>query len=166
MGIICAGIFILFATYFWYLYFHEFEGYVLSTNVRIELINSGHVDYINAIVHDDEKNIPTYYFRVKNSVGLPVYYDILINDVSPSQANDGCSDETLFTRGELDYELKLDNKVLKTGTLSDLKDNILDSNEIENTGVNDYSLRIYLNENAKNTLDKHYHYTITLREKK
>ncbi len=137
----------------------------MSTNVRLQLINSGHVDYINAIVHDDERNIPTYYFRVKNNVEAPVYYDILLNDVSASEAGDGCSDGTLFTREELDYELKLDNKVLRTGTLSDLKENILDSNEMENVGVNDYSIRIYLNEKAKNTLDRHYHYTITLRER-
>ena len=166
IGIICAGIFILLTSYFWYLYFHEYEGEVLANNVRVELVNSGHVDYINAIVNDDERNIPTYYFRVQNFVETPVYYDVLINDVKPSEAKDGCSDGTLFTREELDYELKLDNKVIRTGTLSELKDNILDSNELETIGVKDYSIRIYLNENAKNSLDKHYHYTISLREKK
>ena len=118
IGIICATIFILLATYFWYLYFHEFEGDILATNVRIELINSGHVDYINAIVHDDERNIPTYYFRVKNSVEKPVYYDVLLNDVSASEACDGCSDETNFQKEEIDYELKIDNNIIRRGTMS------------------------------------------------
>lgn len=164
IGFICLIAFIGIGTYFWYLYFHEYEGDVLAKNVRLELINSGKVDYINATIRDTDDIIPIYYFRVKNNVNMHVSYEVLIKDILPSEAKDGCSDDTYFKREELKYELKLDNKVIKSGLLSEIKDDILDKREINSISSNDYALRIWLNEEDENTLDKHYHYRVNVRE--
>ena len=165
IGFISIIIFILLATYLWYLYFREYEGEVLAQNVRLELINKGRINYINAIPNDDEENIPTYYFRVKNSVDVPIEYEILIKDVSASEVGDGCSDATLFKREELKYELKRDNKVIASGKLSDLNNDVLDRTKMDGKMINDYSLRVWLNEEVLTTsLSKHYHYVINLKE--
>lgn len=164
IAFLSISVFIIFTTYFWYLYFHEAEGEIVKANVRLELINSGRVNYIDAVPEDNESDIPTYYFRVKNNVDTSINYEIIITDVNAYDANDGCTDALMFKRDELEYELKLDNKVIRSGLLSDIKSNILDDNKINGVGVNDYSLRIWLAKDTKTSFDRHYHYIINLRE--
>lgn len=165
IGIICISVFCFILTYFWYVYFRDFYGDMLSKNVRLEIINNGKINYINAIPNDDKDIIPTYYFRVRNNVDVPLSYEIYLTDINPSNVNDGCTESTSFKREELNYELKLDNKVISQGALSSLKDDILDVQNLEGTKVNDYSLRIWINEKNKTSLGKHYHYVVNIREK-
>lgn len=164
IGFICLVVFIGIGTYFWYLYFRDYEGEVLSKNVRLELLNSGRVDYINATIRDTDEVIPIYYFRVKNNVNMPVDYEVLIKDVLPNEVKDGCDDTSYFKREELNYELKLNNKIIKSGLLSEISNNIIDKREMDGISSNDYSLRVWLNEKDENTLDKHYHYIVNIRE--
>ena len=156
--------FVLVATYFWYLYFKEYESNTTKEYVRYELINNGGIDYINAVPNDLEANIPNYYFRVKNNSNDEIKYEIFLKKVNPNEVNDGCSTDMLFTESELNYELKLDNRVIKSGILSSLKNNILDNNKVLGKSINDYSLRIWLNESASSNLLKHYHYIVDIRE--
>ena len=165
VGFLSIIVFIGFASYYWYLYFKKYEGEVLDKNVRIELVNNGNVDYINAIPNDDEEKIPTYYFRIKNGVDVIVNYNVYIKDVSAKDVNDGCTDEMLFKRDELRYELKFDNRVIKTGLLSELNNNLLDTNKVDRMGFNDYSLRIWLDDETQASLAKHYHYIVYIEEK-
>ena len=157
-------IFVVVATYFWFLYFKDYEGVMTHEKVRLELINNGGINYINATPDDLEDVIPTYYFRIKNNADDKIKYDIFLQNVSPSEVNDGCSADMIFNTNQLNYELKLDNKVIKSGILSSLNNNILDSNVILANSINDYSLRIWLNENARENLLKHYHYIVSIRE--
>ena len=159
-------IFVIIATYFWFLYFNDLEGSTTKEKIRLELINNGGINYINAVVNDLEENIPNYYFRVKNNTDDNINYEIILQTVSPREVNDGCSDGTLFNSNELNYELKLDNKIIKTGVLSSLSNSILDGNNVKGNSINDYSLRIWLNEKATDTLSKHYHYIVSIRESK
>ncbi len=157
-------IFIVVATYFWFLYFKDYEGSITREKVRLELINNGGINYINAVPDDLEENIPTYYFRIKNNASDSIKYDIFLQNVSPSEANDGCSEGMIFSTSELNYELKLDNKTIKSGVLSSLNNNVLDNNTVSGNSINDYSLRIWLNEKAEENLLKHYHYIVSIRE--
>lgn len=166
LAFISLFIFVVVATYFWFLYFKEYEGTVTKEMVRLELINNGGINYINAVPNDVEENIPTYYFRIKNSSTEDIKYDIFLQNVSPSEVNDGCSDGMIFSASELSYELKLDNEVIKKGVLSSLINNILDNNKVSANSINDYSLRIWLNDSVTDNLLKHYHYTIGIRENK
>ena len=166
IAFISIFVFIIIGTYFWYLYFNTNEESFLSGEKGLKLINSGSIDYVNAIPLDDDYRIPIYYFRVKNYQNNAAKYAITLEDVSPSEANDGCSTGNLFKRSELKYILKLDNKIISKGLLSELDNNILDDNTVSGSSVNDYSLKIYLDENIQEYLNKHYHYRVNLVEKK
>ena len=157
--------FVVVGGYFWYLYFDLNEGKTISDTVRLELLNNGAVNYFNAIFNEEETKIPTYYFRVKNSLNSATNYTLIFNEIKPTDVNDGCDSSTYYQRNELKYELKLDNKVIKTGRLSDIKDNVLDSNIIQGNTTNDYSLKISLaDEEGDASIEKHYHYSVNLKE--
>ena len=166
LAFISLIIFIVVATYFWFLYFRDYDGSIVKEKIRLELINNGGIDYINAIPNDLDENIPTYYFRIKNNSEEDIKYDVFLQNVSPNAVKDGCTDSTIFSSNELNYELKLDNKVIKSGVLSMISNGILDNNKVSGNAINDYSLRIWLNDKAEDSLLKHYHYTVSVRENK
>lgn len=156
------------ASYLWYLYFHDYEGALISLNPNmeflrgVELVNTGNINYVNAKTEDSDSIIPIYYFSVKSKSTKDFNYIIIIEN---SEGNDGCSSSTRLNRDELKYELTLDNKVIKTGGLDTLTNNILDANIIKAGSVNDYSLRIKLKEDTTDYENKHFHYVINMREK-
>ena len=164
VGIVCLLVVIVIATYLWYLYFGTYEGKVLSKNVRLEIINNGRINYINAVPEDDPSIIPVYYFRVKNNVDSEISYDILLKDVAANMVNDGCVDAAMFKRNELVYELKLDNRVVKSGKLDSLSNDILYSNKM-NKGVDSYSLKVWLDDGVESSIGRHYHYVVNVEEK-
>ena len=165
VAFISVLVFIIVGTYFWYLYFKNGEGELISKNVRLELVNNGNINYINASPLDPAERIPTYYFRIKNNSNSSIKYEVYLNDVKAVDANDGCNDATNYKRNELKYELKLDNKVIKTGLLTELLNNVLDENTILGNTTNNYSLRIWLSDGIDNAIYRHYHYVINLKEK-
>ena len=169
VGVISLVIFMIFASILWYLYFNDYEKKLLSQNENteftrgVELINSGEVNYLNATNTDDDSLIPTYYFRVKNSTDKNYNYVLYFENAT---SNDGCTPATTFTRDDLEYELKLDNKVIKSGSLSTIKNNELDVNIVNANSVNDYSLKVRLKESVTDYENKHFHYIVTMKEKK
>ena len=169
IGVICLVVFIGIAAYLWYLYFHEYEGKLLAENEGLEFMrgvefeNSGPIYYVDAKVEDTDDVIPKYYFRVKNNAEKDFQYYLYLED---SEGKDGCSAATRFTRGDLQYELKLDNKVIQSGGLETIKDVPLDTNTIKKGSINDYSLKVWLKDDYEGTEKLHYHYIVTLKEKK
>ena len=168
-GIVSFIIFMGIASYLWYLYFHEYEGKLIKENSEyafmrgVEFVNSGPIDYINAKTYDDDSLIPTYYFRIKNNANEDFKYELIIKE---AEANDGCNSYTNFKRNDLDYVLKLDNKLLKEAGLETINNDILDSNVIKANSINDYSLKIKLKPDLTDYESKHYHYVVTLKETK
>ena len=169
VGIVSMIFFIIIASILWYLYFNDYEEKLLSQNEQtefvrgVELLNSGEINYINATNTDDDSIIPTYYFRVKNSTNKNYSYILYFENAI---GNDGCTPDTSFSRDDLEYELKLDNKVIKKDGLSTIKNNVLDINVVNANSVNDYSLKVKLKENVVDYADKHFHYIVTMKEKK
>lgn len=168
IAMISLVVFMGIASYLWYLYFHEYEQRVIAENKvlefiqDVELINTGSINYVNANVLDSEEMVPTYYFSVKNKSNKDYNYVIVIEDTT---GNDGCSSATRFTRGELEYELKFDNEIIKTDSLDTVVNNILDGRIVKAGETNDYSLKIKLKSDDQDYENKHYHYVITMREK-
>ena len=168
VAIISLVFFIGIASYLWYLYFHEYEGKLMDENCKpefsreVELLNTGSTSYNEAKVDDTDSSIPTYYFSVKNNSSNNFNYVILFEN---SEVNDGCTAATRLKRSELEYELRLDNKIIKTASLDTLTDNILDTNIIKVNSVNDYSLKIKLKSDAVDYQNKHFHYLINIKEK-
>ena len=168
IAIISLVIFMGIASYLWYLYFHEYEQKVIAENsvlefIRdVELVNTGSINYVNANVLDSDTMVPTYYFSVKNKANVDHNYVIIIEETS---GNDGCTSATRFTKEELEYELKFENEVIKTGGLDTLANNVLDSNIVKANGTNDYSIKIKLKSDDVNYESKHFHYIINMKEK-
>lgn len=169
IGVICLTVFIGIAAYLWYLYFNEYEGRIIAENQGLEFMrsvqfeNSGPIYYVNATVEDTDDIIPKYYFRVKNDSNKDFEYILYFEN---SEGNDGCSVATRFTREDLQYELKLDNKVIKSGGLDTIQNNILDTNTIKSKDINDYSLKVWLKDDYSGKEKLHYHYIVSLKEKK
>ncbi len=168
IAVVCLFIFTGISSYLWYLYFYDYEQKLIDASPAmkfvkgVELINSGNINYVNANAFDDENMIPTYYFSVKNHSDRDYNYIILLED---TEGKDGCTEATRLTRNELEYELTLDNEVIKAGDLSLLDKNILDSNIIKVNETHDYSFKLRIKENAENYEGKHFHYIINMKEK-
>ena len=168
IAIVSLVLFMGIASYLWYLYFHDYENALISENPKmeflkgVELVNTGNIDYVNAKTEDNDSIIPIYYFSVKSKSNKDFNYNIVILD---SEGNDDCSSSTRLNRNELEYELKLDNKVIKSGGLDTLANNILDDNIIKAGSVNDYSLKIKLKDTTTDYENKHFHYVINMKEK-
>lgn len=167
IAIICLFIFVGIASYLWYIYFREYESKLIDASPAmkfikgVELINSGSINYVNANANDDESVVPTYYFTVKNHSDKDYNYVIFIED---SAGGDGCTPSTRLKRSDLEYELTLDNEVIRSGDLSSLQNNVLDKNIVKIGGINDYSLRIKIKENDTDYENKHFHYIINMKE--
>ena len=168
VAIISLVIFMGIASYLWYLYFHDYEGKLLAENPKmeftsgVELVNTGNIDYVNATPEDSENIIPTYYFSVKSKSNKDHEYVIVLEN---SDGKDGCGTANRLTRAELIYELRMDNKLIKTAGLNTLSNNVLDVNTIKANGTNDYSLRIKLKDGITDYQNKHFHYVINIKEK-
>ena len=169
IGVICLIIFICISAYLWYLYFHDYEGKVIAENEGFEFMrsvefeNSGPIYYVNASVDDTDSVIPKYYFRIKNNANKNYEYNLYLED---SEGKDGCTSATRFKRSDLQYELKLDNKVIKKGGLETLQDNLLDANKVLKGSINDYSLKVWLKDDYVGEEQLHYHYIVNIKERK
>lgn len=163
--IICIGI----AAYLWYLYFHDYEIRLMNENCKtdfansVKIINTGKINYVNASVEDSDSIVPVYYFSIKNSSKEDFNYEIFIED---SEGNDGCDESSRLKWDQLEYELRLDNKVIKKAGLDSLINGALDTNIIKAESVNDYSIKVRLKNDDIDFNDKHFHYIINMREKK
>lgn len=167
IAIICLLIFVGIASYLWYLYFHEYENKLIAENCKpefnqeVELVNTGNISYIDAKKEDSDSVVPVYYFSVKSNSNRDYNYVITFEN---SDGNDGCTSENRLDRSELEYELKYDNKVIKSAGLDTLSNNILDTGVIKANSVNDYSLKIRLKSDITNYQKKHFHYVINIKE--
>lgn len=162
IAFISVLIFIIVATYFWYLYFKNGIGKSLSNNIRLEIANNGGINYINARYNDPDDKIPVYYFRVNNNSNNNIEYDILFEKTSVS---DGCTESTIFSSDELNYEIKKNDRIVKSGLVSDIKNGVIYSSTVTGNTKDNYALRVFLNEKAEEKYQNHYHYIINIREK-
>ena len=174
--IICASIllflFLVFGTYAWYLYFlRSSGGFVVNNNSKylessgIIFKDDGNSVYdTNAESLEDNNidNVPSYNFQVINTNNRSGKYNLYIEDLPVNLILDGCTEDTLLQREDLKYQLTLNGSVIKTGYLSTINDNILDSREIEGKKTNSYSLKVYIHEDAVDWFGKHYHYKISI----
>ncbi len=175
--LLCAGllllIFLVFGTYSWYIFFHNASGSYGSSTTNpkkdgeIVLNDSGNKVYdadAKNLKEEDVDSVVPYIFSIKNS-GEKDDYTLYIEDVPVNTINDGCTSSTLLSRSQLRYQLKMNGKVVKDDYLSNVEDNILDTRTIDKDTTNEYELRIYIHENAKDWENKHYHYKVVINNK-
>ena len=174
--IVCAGllllIFLAFGTYAWYLFFLRASGDFPINNNSKYLENSGIILKDNgnnvydtkaeSLEDDNISHVPAYQFQIINTIDKKGKYNIYIEDLPVNMVSDGCTEETLLDRSQLKYQLSLNGQVIKEGKMDTINDNILDSREIEPNTSNDYSLKIYIHDEATDWFGKHYHYKVSV----
>lgn len=123
--------------------------------------NSSKGDFkdLGPISDDSIDEVVPYNFSISNTDGKDSNYDLLIEDII-----DKSKGVNILSRQYLNYELKLNNVIVKKGNMSDIKNNILDSRTMEKNATNNYSLKIWLNEKSKKTdwMSKYYSYNIVV----
>lgn len=167
-------ILLIFGTYEWYLYFMNYsKTHSSSTNTNAS-IKVGDIEFKEdgkAVYDADAKSIedvevskvPSYKFKVINNGDSEKNYTLLIEDITANLVDDGCTEDNLLSRNDLKYQLTLNDKVIKEDFLSNITDNILDTRNIESKKSNAYSLKVYIHEDAKDWIGKHYHYKVVLK---
>ena len=157
-------LFIGLSTYYWFWLFIDIgtDGTLKRKSVSetVSLVDENPV----YDVYDKEQIFNTfepYYFRITNT-GTTKKINVVLNDVDPSSINDGCNLETTLKREELTYVLKRENKEIKSGKLSDLKDNILYTDTILVDVTLHYSLEVNVDDYADPKEGYHYHYKLSL----
>lgn len=169
--LILAGIalfaFIFSTSMLWYNFFYDNDGEnstVSSLEVRLDEANNT-INEDGLIPLDDEtaKSLEPYSFEVENTNSTPSTYNVILEDTIISD-DASYSSKELLSRSQLKYQLSLNGKVIKTGRLSDIKNNILDTRNISENRTNNYELRIYVSEDAVNTnwQNKYYHFNINV----
>lgn len=148
----------------WYRFFY----YGSTNNSNINSVNvqfgtNNVIDENGLIPLDDEtaKTITPYEFKVENNGDNDTTYNVLLEDgVISDDVN--YTNKELLSRNQLRYQLSLNGNVIKSGDLSEIDNNILDTRNIAPSQVNNYQLRIYVAEDAQNTewQNKYYHFEI------
>lgn len=158
--------FIFATSMLWYRFFYNNDTSTSSnvSNVTIQLDDENNVIDENGLIpldDDTARTLTPYEFRVNNNSENDYTYNVLLEDSIISDDVTYRSKE-LLSRSQLRYQLTLNGEVIKTGNLSDIKNNILDTRVISASKTNNYQLRIYLAESSQNTnwQNKYYHFDV------
>lgn len=170
IGLFLMLVFISLASFLWFRYFLDLgsdgtliKGPNIINGLKIEDENKVYETFKEGMSNGDD--VIAYRFKVI-STNQSNKYRIKLVEVSPNKINDGCSDTTLLKREELNYSLKLNGEVIQEGRLDTILDDTLDTRSINIDTTNNYELKIWINEEAKNFNGKHYHYKVELKEAK
>lgn len=160
--------FIFTTSVLWYNFFYgkEVEDREGVSTLVINLDDSNNTIDENGLIPLDAetaRSLPPYEFTVKNTSSSSALYDIILEDSIISDDATYSSKE-LLSRDQLEYQLALNGTIVKTGMLSDLDNNVLDTREISGEQINSYQLWVYVSENAQNTnwQNKYYHFDIKM----
>lgn len=159
--------FIFATSMLWYRFFYSStsnDNSISSVTVQLDDENNI-IDESGLIPLDDDtaKTLTPYQFSVKNSSDVDYTYNVLLEDSIISDDITYSSKE-LLSRSQLRYQLSLNGKIIETGSLDDIKNNILDTRIISSSQTNNYQLRVYVAESAQNTSwqNKYYHFNINV----
>ena len=155
--LVCVGI-----TFFWYKIFQKDK--VAVANLTIALKDNGEGVNITDLVPQSDaqaKALPAYSFAIENNGEIAGLYEVLLED-SLKKDEDGNSSISLLTREQLKYELLLNGKIIASGSLSEIKNNVLDTRVIDQKKTNNYELRIWVPLTAMNWEGKTYHYKVVV----
>lgn len=167
MAGVALFVFIFATSILWYNFFYnDTSSNAFVSSLRIEMDDDHNIlNEDNLIPLDEEtaKNLKSYDFTVNNTSNVSTTYNVIIED-SVISDDENFTNKSLLSRNQLEYQLALNGKVIKKGLLSDIKNNLLDTRNIEENKSNNYQLRIYVSEKAQNTdwQNKYYHFNIKI----
>lgn len=156
VAIVSIIIFVILSTFYWYMYFLDFTSDGIISN---GLDKSDKIKIVDA--KSIESNISTisgYEFSVQNSGLSTRTYRLIIKDVDPTKANDGCTDEMTLSKREIFYSLEKNGSMIRDGLLSTIKGTLTEGT-INIDTKDDYVFKVWVNDVES---VKHYHYEIVL----
>lgn len=132
---------------------HLDKNLYLNTNLEVtfEDTKEWSLESFSKLSKEEALKIYPNTFIVKNNSLKSVKYDVIFEEINSN-----------IKSSDLDYILYLNDKEVKDGTLSDLKDNILYQSKIRLKGTDTYKLYLYLNNEKE---DVSYNYTIKINSK-
>ena len=147
----------LIAFYSWD-YFNTRKPKTELNTLEIVLSDEGNVNLSEQSPTSEESatDIIPYIFKVVNKSDKSSKYQVLLEDYISDNT------KSLLSRKVLRYELKQDGITIKTGSLSEIKNNILDQNNILAKEEKKYELRIWVDENVDSSdwVGKSYNYNV------
>ncbi len=156
--VLLVSIFLL--SYYSFLFFNTRKPSVDVNTLEIVLSDDGKVNLQEQqpLSSDQISSVIPYNFAVKNKGKTTAKYQLLIEDF----VNDKSS--SLLNRKYLNYQLSSNNIVLKQDNLSNVKNNILDTEILKPNEKKNYELRIWIagNQNSSEWMDKSYSYNISV----
>ena len=130
--------------------------------LNIEYSSNGSIDTTqDAPMDNPSGDMVPYTFTVSNTSNKDSHYQLLIEE-DPVSNKVGYRQEDLLKRSQLEYELKMNGKVIHKGELSSIKKNDLDERIIQGKQKNSYELTIWVHSdvNPGEWENKFYHYQV------
>ncbi len=164
--LILAGVvlflFIAGTSFFWYQVFYQSKEEDKEqgiANIQIQLDNNENtIHEEDAVPTDNVDQIEGYSFSVKNVGTSSGIYKVLLEDSITNSIG------TTLSRSQLSYELFLNGLSIRSGTLDEISNNVLDERSIDGQKENQYVLKIWLSEDSMESdwKDKSYSYQINI----
>lgn len=153
-----VAIFLL--AYYSFMYFNKKQPKIDVNTLEIVLSDEGKINLSEQSPTDNSQisTIEPYKFTVKNKGKTEANYQLLIEDyVSDSNTK-------LLSRKYLNYSLTLNNNLIQTDNLANIKNNILDTRTLEPNTENAYELKIWITGDVNSTdwMGKTYNYKVSV----
>ncbi len=160
-GGILLFVFIVITSFLWYkTFYYNNLGSVSSLQIRKESEEVTINENLFPMSEDEASSIKNYKFSVKNVNDFKSRYEVLFKE-KKNQKN------SKLSNNQLNYQLFLNGKIIKKGSVSDIKNKLLDDRYIMPNNTNQYELKVYIPESAKTTewQNKSYSYKVEINAK-
>lgn len=154
-------LFIVGTAFLWYkAFYYNNLGSVSSLQVKKESEEVAITENLFPMSETEASVVPNYKFSVKNVNDFKSRYEVVYKEQE-------VSGKQKLSKSQLTYQLILNGKIIKKGNLADLKNDVLDDRYIMPNTNNQYELKVYISESAKDTAwqNKSYAYKVDINVK-
>ena len=154
-------LFIVGTAFLWYkAFYYNNLGSVSSLQVKKESEEVALTENLFPMSETEASVVPNYKFSVKNVNDSKSRYEVVYKEQE-------VSGKQKLSKSQLSYQLILNGKIIKKGNLADLKNDVLDDRYIMPNTNNQYELKVYISESAKDTAwqNKSYAYKVDINVK-
>lgn len=154
-------LFIVGTAFLWYkAFYYNNLGIVSSLQVKKESEEVALTENLFPMSEAEASVVPNYKFSVKNVNDSKSRYEVVYKEQE-------VSGKQKLSKSQLTYQLILNGTIIKKGNLADLKNDILDDRYIMPNTNNQYELKVYISESAKDTAwqNKSYAYKVDINVK-
>lgn len=154
-------LFIIGTAFLWYkTFYYNNLGIVSSLQVKKESEEVALTENLFPMSETEASVVPNYKFSVKNINDLKSRYEVVYKEQE-------ASGKQKLSKSQLAYQLILNGTIIKKGNLADLKNDVLDDRYIMPNTNNQYELKVYISESAKDTVwqNKSYAYKVDINVK-